>query len=1101
MESILRHLAHFERRQPNQCLFSYLDAVGKVQQEYTYRSFSDRTRRLAAVLKAELGLQHGDRALLVYPPGLDSIVAFFACLRLGVIPAPVYAPPANSAEAGFDKLEFVARDCQAKAALSTSAYWGDCQNANVAQFAAADSVRGRFAALPRFSTNELCEDGPLLEEDHPHRIMFLQYTSGSTGDPKGVIATHANVMHNNAAVIDHRPTSVSWLPQYHDMGLIGHYLYMVLSGGTGHGFSAFDFLRRPALWLQTISRTRATITAAPNFAYEYCLREDKVPQEALRDLDLSSMRIMLNAAEPVRAETFRRFHERFAPYGLSRDAYVAGYGLAENTVAVSMHGCQVLTVNKQRLQQRSLRIEKLAARNNNQVELVSCGRPLADIQVRIVEPESSAALCDDQIGEIWVGGGSKCEGYWGRPQLNREIFEAGLAGEPAGSESFLRTGDLGFLHEGELYVCGRVKDLIIIRGVNYYPQDIEAIVEAAFPQMGGGGLARTAAFSVDEDGEERLVVMIETRNRETLPEPAAIVEAIRARYFIEPHTIAFVPPRTISKTTSGKVARGQTRDRWIQGELPVLSRFVNEDLSAAAPQGLKGLLDRIQQLYDLEGREHQTIADIGMDSLTMVDLVLELQKHFEARGAGSLLETVDAGFLQAQSIAKLFSLVESAGTPSNRDDFGVKRRIKVMQEEHTAAETSRMRSDANCSFPTGGLLPAAVSQQRVLLTGPTGFFGPFLLAGLLDQTPAMVDVLVRAADEMHGQRRIAAALRRAGLWTSKRESQVRDRVRVVCGDLAQDRLGLDQETWQLLAEDTQAILHNGATVNYVHSYESLRSHNVGGTRELLRLATTVRQKPFHLISSTFIFGWSVKPVLWETDCNAEMARLDFGYSQSKWVAEELVRKAAGQGLPTQIYRPSLISPSTARAGSRDDIAIRLLAFMINHQLAVDARNQISFLPADVAADNIVSIFHRGQPTGGALHVTADEYYNFADVTRMISSLYGYSFRYHDIPEFIDEMNRLCTKDDLLYPLRPFLTKAHRKISAMEHKRYNNRDYLQARQIGSGGRQEPPLAETVSAIVEFMLHEGIIPSPPGGSAANGHSQRGNRLPGAGLERQA
>jgi thioester reductase-like protein len=228
-----------------------------------------------------------------------------------------------------------------------------------------------------------------------------------------------------------------------------------------------------------------------------------------------------------------------------------------------------------------------------------------------------------------------------------------------------------------------------------------------------------------------------------------------------------------------------------------------------------------------------------------------------------------------------------------------------------------------------------------------------------------------------------------------------------------------------------------------------------------------------------------------------MAGLDFGYSQTKWVAEELVRRAAASGLPTRIYRPALISPSAAGVGSRDDIAIRLLAFMVKYQVAVTAGNQVSFIPADVAADHIVSIFHDGAATSGTLHITTDEYYNFADVTRLMSELYGYAFRYCTIAEFVETMNHLCSKEDPLYPLRPFLTRAQRKIEAMEHKRYDNREYRQAR---NGSRPQPGLVETVSAIVEFMVKDGLIPARPKARARTGqYACPGNQSAGAELVR--
>ena len=299
----------------------------------------------------------------------------------------------------------------------------------------------------------------------------------------------------------------------------------------------------------------------------------------------------------------------------------------------------------------------------------------------------------------------------------------------------------------------------------------------------------------------------------------------------------------------------------------------------------------------------------------------------------------------------------------------------------------------------------------------------------------------------------------------------------MCGDIAKHNLGLRFEQWTSLATRVQAVFHNAALVNYVLNYEALRPHNVDGTRELLRLSYVGTQKEFHFISSTIIFGWTGKGTLLEIDRNDGMVNLDFGYAQSKWVAEQLVFAAEKQGLKVRIYRPSFISASTAGVGSRNDIAILLLAFMINHGVAVNALNQISFLPADIAADNIAAIFKQQQTADRTLHVTVDGYYNLMDITRLISCDYGYTFVYYDIPSFLAELKRRCRKDDPLFPLMDFFNRSQSKIAAMQHKRYNNDRYREARQLSGHGRGDPLLKDTVSYLMTYMLRRGIIHERP------------------------
>ena len=1068
MNTIIDWLEHWTVAQPEKRLYTFLDIDGRERESYTYRSFLERSTDIAIYLSEKAGLRNGDRVLLVYPPGLEIIAAFFACARIGVIAVPAYAPSPISLEAGLPKLKLIARDCGAKAALTTR---GFLRSHRLTKQRLYQLFNDTPMLLDRgwLTTDDVHGFGPSPARQAPNPVLFLQYTSGSTSDPKGVVVSHRNVIANAQSAIQHCPIAVSWLPQYHDMGFIGSYMYPVILGGECYGFSPLDFLRRPALWMEAISRVRATSTSAPNFAYDYCLREDKLPDEALRSIDLSSLQFMMNAAEPVRPDTFRRFRERFQHYGLPPEAYMVAYGLAENTLAVSLRGRQTLTVNKLLLQQRTLHVEP-AQQNNNQVQLVSCGKPLEGIDLRVVDPDLRTDLGEDRIGEIWLDGESKCSGYWNKPDLSRETFQVTIANDRTG-HGYLRTGDLGFLHEGEIFVCGRAKDLIIVRGVNYYPQDIEAIVEGASPEIRKGC---TTAFSVDVDGEARVVVVAEVKNARRLPDAAAIALAIRTQYFIEPHTVAFVRRRSVSKTTSGKLSRSKVRETWLSGELPVIESHVSRGREVESD--LTGLRERfryVTDLYNLTGREEFTIAELGIDSLTMVALIGDIKDLLVEHGAGELADEVDVRLLQKLTITQFFGLLDEAERDPEKPLDTLRELLRILREEHEVHESECMRADSQLTCPTVSDDRTTTLVSNVLITGASGFFGAFLLASLLKRTSHTFYALVRATDPVHGKDRIRAALHRAHIWTPALEADIESRVHILCGDLTADRLRLSLRQWEFLAEHIQAICHNGALVNYVLNYDVLKPHNVDGTRELLRLAFTGPAKAFHLISSTFIFGWSPQNVLWESDFNKEMAHLDFGYAQTKWVAEQLVLAAERKGLDVRIYRPALISPSSGGAGSRDDIGIRLLAFMIRYGIAVKALNQISFLPADIVADNVAAIFDLPRTDGHTFHITTDDYYNIMDVTRTMTRLYGYEFTYHDIPDFLKKMNAYCTRTDLLYPLLDFFNRSYGKIEAMQGKRYSNKRYRQARDEAGNVAGDPPLDTTVTFIVEYMLREGLV----------------------------
>lgn len=1074
MKSIIDYVEHWAATHPEKLMSSFLNLDGKEINAYTYLDFSNQTRNLAEYLSREVGLRHGDTVLLVYPPGLEIVVAFLACARIGAIPVPVSPLASTNLDVGLAKMALIAHDCQAKVVLTTQTYQQSYYRLLLARrYALRSSISGTpLPDLKWVVTDEVQSRASERFRNDPNPILFLQYTSGSTSEPKGVMVSHENVIHNASSTLDHVPIGVSWLPQYHDMGLIGYYLFPIIAGGTTYGFSPVDFLKRPILWLQTICRVRATYASSPNFGFEYCLREDKIPSEQLENLDLSSLRVLMNAAEPVRADTYLRFLKRFAPCGLQPEACVVAYGLAENTLAATNYGRRILTVNKRLFQKGAVHLESSGPRNSTELRLASCGKPLEGIRLRIVNSESRAALGEGRIGEVWLSGKSSCTGYWKRPKLTRATFGNFVRSDPKDNSAYVRTGDLGFLHDGELFVCGRIKDLIIIRGVNYYPQDIEAIVESASEKIRARGIA---AFNGDEQ-EETLVVVAELRKSADLPDPAEIARAIRTQYYVTPQIIVFVRPGAIAKTTSGKVARSRTRQRWLNGELPVIAthNFVDQNRLSGESAALRHRFRYITEAYDLVGREEETFGELGIDSLNLVQFLLDVQDLLQEKGAADLADEVDVQVLQELTVGRFFYLLELFEKGPEEAVIAWRDVLARVQREYESRTMDCMSYDATLEPHSAIGIPTRTELlTNVLVTGATGFFGPFLLSSLLRRTSYTYYVLTRASDPGHGMDRIRDSLRRSLLWTPSLAEQVEKRVHVVCGDISEHNLGLSSEQWESLAAQIGAVCHNAARVNYVLNYEALRPHNVDGTRELLRFSFARRLKEFHHISTTFIFGWTLTGTLLESDNNDEMQSLDFGYSQSKWVAERLVFEAEKQGLKVHVYRPALISASTGGVWDENDVAVRLLAFMINHGVAVSSGNQVSFLPADVVADNIASIFNERHGVDRTLHVTADEYYNLTDITQLLSSQFGYSFVYYEIPGFIAELNRRCTRSDPLYPFLGFLNQSHRKIAAMQLKRYNNQCYGKARDRSVNGRSDPSLKDTVSYLMAYMLREGLV----------------------------
>jgi thioester reductase-like protein len=1068
--SVLDALRANTERHPDKLLYAFLNADGATTQSFGYEAFLRRTTAVAAHIHRALSLERGERVLLVYPPGLEMICALFACARLGLIPVPVYPPSSHGFAAALYKMNFIAEDCRAAAVLSDRAcYWSLKLHRARTRLASLSLSRDYTSRLRWIVTSDAESSGTGGFPEAHSEILFLQYTSGSTNDPKGVMVTHGNVLSNCEAVVDHVPVTVSWLPQYHDMGLIAFYLFTAIVGGTTYGCSPMDFIRRPLLWLEAITRHRGTASAAPNFAYEYCLRPDKVDDQSLERIDLSSLRVLLNGAEPVKPHVFHQFLYRFGPRGLTPSAFSTAYGLAENTLAVTGHGRETRSVDATLRGTAEEGAARPPRRRSGAKSLVSCGRPLGATEIRIVDPERRGEVPEGRVGEVWVTGPSKCLGYWGRPELSEEVFEARLEGDGDLGRRWLRTGDLGFVREGELYICGRAKDVIIVRGANYYPQDIEAIVEED-PAVRRGCVA---AFAAPDDG--RVVVVAELRNGAVQPDVRDIDGSVRNRLGIGVDLFVFIPKRTIPKTSSGKISRQRAHREWREGRLEVVHSVATGGIGEPErASGVHGVFRR----YGLSGQEDGTMAETGLDSLAMVDFALDIERHLAAHGAPDLAGAVEVRWLQSIPVSELFELLGQMEEAAPGAKLRFRHAFTALGREHAEAERQMMRRDARLTVELADRArvraKATPSSSGILLTGGTGFFGPFLLRSLLEQTDGPIHVLVRASTVDNARLRLDQGLATLGpLPTGYLTTAWRERVRPLCGDLGLPDFGLSPSAWSSLSDEVHAVYHNGALVNYLLDYSSMRNVNVGATNEVIRFASSGRPKVLNHVSSTFVFGWSTNETLFESDANRDMALLDFGYSQSKWVSEQLVLAAMARGLSARVFRPALIAPSVTGGGCNFDIAIRLLAFMLHHGISTTAQNQVSLTPADVAANNIVAISNLADTVGETFHVTRDVYSSLQDVTRILGELTETEFVSYSVDAFVSTMIERCRKGDLLFPLVDFFVRSADNITAMEFKRYDSRSYQAARDRSPHGMPDPPLEDVVRGILRFMARHGII----------------------------
>ncbi|MDG2470509.1 MAG: aminotransferase class I/II-fold pyridoxal phosphate-dependent enzyme [Pirellulaceae bacterium] len=669
MTHLVDHLKYWAQTLPDTLAFGYLADGESVSQRLTYSQLETRAKSIAVEIEKR-GLR-GDRVLLLYPPCIDFIEAFFAIQLAGAIPVPAY-PPRKSRNGG--RIDLIAQDADAKLIMTNRETITRMKNL----LAETECLKHIPLVASEEIPNEYADDFknlPISIDD----VGLLQYTSGSTGSPKGVVLTHRNLMESckmitRAFKLYQHGSGVSWLPTYHDMGLVGGILNPLFIGCPKYLMPPLAFLAKPVRWLRAISELRTNIAGGPNFAYQLCV--DKISEEEAADLDLSCWEVAFNGAEPIRPETLAAFNAKFAPNGFRPTSHYPCYGMAETTLLVTggdspelpliqgfdrqaLDGYKAIPVGSPKGKDTfngNADLEK-----DNVRDLVACGFVQPHEKIIIVDPKSFELLEDGLIGEIWINGVTVGQGYWNKPEESAECFEATCKGS---DEHFLRTGDLGFFFNDQIFVTGRLKDLIIIRGVNRYPQDIEATVENASTRLQNSG---SAAFSVDVQGSERLVIVSETersrdKNWSTVIDD--VRKAVIAEHDVPPDAVVMVRASSIQKTSSGKIQRHACKSAFLEGSLRVIDKWIGWEDSAAKETDLEGVEDSSSSFEaDLNHdvlkvvfgqirvvardraknvtADTNIVIDLGLDSLERLQIANNLEQIYGARFPDEVIQDIE----------------------------------------------------------------------------------------------------------------------------------------------------------------------------------------------------------------------------------------------------------------------------------------------------------------------------------------------------------------------------------------------------------------------------------------------------------------------------
>lgn len=1025
---------------PDRVAYIFLEDGENRELPITYGELDRRARGVAACLQSIQPRTTDCRVLLIYPQGLEFLIAFFGSLYAGATSVLVY-PPTSSKMAM--RLNSIASDCDVCTVLTTAELLD-----KTATFAkgndAPQAAQSTLAKVPWVCTDLLdagLEEKYVEQDIDAEHVAFLQYTSGSTGTPKGVTVTHANLMANQRCIQAIYGSSgassvVGWLPLIHDMGLIGNVLHPLFLGVPLVFMSPLHFMQRPVRWLRAISKYQATLSGGPNFAYDLCV--NKIAVEDTTDIDLSSWAVAFNGAEPVRSATIRRFQQKFGCRGLDPRAHKAVYGLAEATLIVT----------------GTRRGDPLEA--DATTGYMSSGTAEPCDVVKIVDPEKHVEVTDGAEGEVWVSGPSIARGYWNRPQETRETFQATLVGS---DRHFMRTGDTGFLRAGSVHITGRIKDMVIVRGRNYHAEDLEWSLNG----IEGIRAGCAAAFSLEDGGREQLVLVAgaTSSNPAVL---ASLLEKVRAAVYadhqVQLDRVAFIRPKELPMTTSGKVQRKRAKTMLLRGEF-------STTLDHIAPAVDATRCAMAVTAFVAPGTdEERAIAATWSEVLGVPMSKIGLDDNFFELGGSSLTMLDLAGRLDV-SMELLFRY------PTIR---GYLYRTSEYEFPDTTADINLppMQIDASLQGRTG------VS----LITGATGFFGLHFLQAMMKRTPDHFVLPVRGASQQAIERKFNDAVAYFGMHADIDLS----RVTLIQGDIGKPLVGMSVEQYQWAARQVDRIYHIGSHVNNWLPYEGIRQINVEGTRNLLQLARTGRKKQFHYTStSTFSPKKGDKAVFDENDSidPGDINRY-FGYDISKYVSEELCALARRDGIACHIYRlvwvGGHLDSGLTKVNDGLNIMLRIL-------LTLGAYPQGDYLhdvvPVDLMADSMASLqCHPAQGDNCNFNITSQSK-EAIDMKRIVAMLRGMGYKIDEVSraEFVERLRSVPAErwDEHCRSYRQLIIRLFEDPTPKIESFYDSKNFRARMDPQVLGKMECKFVDTwFENTVNFLVRQGALPTPDGRS---------------------
>lgn len=1064
-QSLLDKLRTDAKTMPDRPVYDFLDCSQPVYRhdKVTMGQLYRRALSVAAELRGQ-GAKPGDRAVILSLQDAGTVYAVWGCALAGVT-FTVIPPPIDGGK--LDRFISVLRSCKPRFLISNEGMEKESGTKVTGQL-----LRRAFRevlSLKRVYTDKIRPySGPdIFPQRGPGDLFYLQYTSGSTSAPKGVMVTYANLMacvEQCLEMFDFQHTSnnlASWVPFYHNIGLIvSIFLPVIANQGVAYLIPTLQFLAKPTIWLRVLSDCKINITAAPNSAYEVCTRLI-TPQQA-REYDLSHVTHLINGSEFVDAATIEKFCQLFQ---ISPNAFAPGYGLSECVCVATLSS---MDFHRQTIDLDAYQRGIFQPSPSGEKTIVSVGSTAGDMLVVPVD-QKGRACPPNQIGEIYIQGSSVCAGYWKNPEETKR-FHAEIPGYPG---HFYRTGDMGALYDNQLYLTGRVKEMIILAGKNIFPSDIILTLHERGVRL---PMDAITVFSLNEEGSERPVLCAECDPNEDFRALASQVNQVTAQHFgFSFHDIVFLPKGFLPRTDNRKVKTLETKAMYERGMDRALYSYLGGKRPAApvgekrfhlppdaTPEQVEALVRSIfnSLLPNRDFGPDDSFLALGGDSLRMMELVFGLESDL---GLSIDLRQIAAA-PTVSGIAQYLTALLRGEASQHRIDL----RAEVSLPEEIRPQGAYQLPPEQC--------------RNIFLTGSTGFLGAYLIRSLIRQRgqdgTLRIYCHARASSPEKAMDRVISNLRHFSCW----EERFRPYLVAIPGDLSLPRLGMDEETWQRVAASTDLVLHNGAILNFIYPYSQMKDVNVTGTAECLRLACAGRPKYFHYVSSYSVFDTPNhfdRPAL-ESDPLESPEGYFLGYSETKWVAEKLVGLARERGLRAAIYRPGDIT-GTAKDGiwNLGDLISRSLVGCVQMGCAPDIRVNLHLTPVDFVADAIVRVAFQSASTGRAFHIINHNLMPLDKLPRLLTKA-GYPVRVLPYQQWLARLTAPENRDNALRVLSCLFTDQSGAASLVERygprqARFDTRN-TDALLAGSGILCPPVDGALVSRYLSYFSSQGYLPRP-------------------------